>query len=430
MRPLALALLLPALSGAAESQVYFAGSQALSLDQAGAGARAMALGSAYVALADDNSALQWNPAGLASIKRAEIGLHHNSWLGGIVQETSDLAFPTHGWGGLGISENYIDYGSIQSRDAFGNPGPGFYSQRLGLGLGWGESFAQDFDLGLSVKAGHEILGDASYNSVSGGLGAIYRPGPGFSFGAAYNNIGDSGSGNDLASGLLLGAAFQKSSGVWEGLASAGFTVEPTGVNRIQLGAEGKFSALSLRAGYLLNFEDNTWGGLNSLSIGCGFKLSSFSIDYAWLPYGDLGNSQRVSLNYAFVSSLPAPPEASLPRLASTEALSPSARTLPYPPGPALVETHDQDSYQVLSEGYVLGQDLEQQGKAREALSAYRLALSGDPGDLPSWRALAHLYVRFGREDYARSCYLQILKLKGSDSEAEQWLKNQMRTANP
>jgi hypothetical protein len=40
----------------------------------GAGGRALALGGAYRALSDDFSGLYWNPAGLASVRRIEIGL--------------------------------------------------------------------------------------------------------------------------------------------------------------------------------------------------------------------------------------------------------------------------------------------------------------------------------------------------------------------
>jgi Tfp pilus assembly protein PilF len=76
---------------------------------------------------------------------------------------------------------------------------------------------------------------------------------------------------------------------------------------------------------------------------------------------------------------------------------------------------------VLSDGYLLGQDLERAGKDRQAATAYGLAVASDSQDLSSWRALAHLYQRLGHADYARSCWLAIVKQSPEDDEARAWL---------
>ncbi len=46
----------------------------------GVGARAMALGGSYTALAEDGSSCYWNPAGLTGIQNTTIGLYHNPWV--------------------------------------------------------------------------------------------------------------------------------------------------------------------------------------------------------------------------------------------------------------------------------------------------------------------------------------------------------------
>src|SRR6185369_7483472 len=66
------------------------------MDNAGVSARAVGMGSAFVGVADDSSALFWNPAGLGGLDNVELALHHNSWLAGIIQETAVLALPMGG----------------------------------------------------------------------------------------------------------------------------------------------------------------------------------------------------------------------------------------------------------------------------------------------------------------------------------------------
>ena len=52
----------------------------------GVGARAMGMGSAYVALADDPTAVYWNPAGLAGAEGAQVVVMHNEWIQDFRQE--------------------------------------------------------------------------------------------------------------------------------------------------------------------------------------------------------------------------------------------------------------------------------------------------------------------------------------------------------
>ena len=76
--PLALALLL---TGAAHAASRYAG-EFLGL---GAGARAAALGSAYLALADDATAGYWNAAGLSALSGRQVHLTHAEHFSGLIQ---------------------------------------------------------------------------------------------------------------------------------------------------------------------------------------------------------------------------------------------------------------------------------------------------------------------------------------------------------
>ncbi|MBM3287640.1 MAG: UPF0164 family protein, partial [Candidatus Eisenbacteria bacterium] len=79
---LILALAIPGLVHAGEEfeKVGTVGGQFLKL---GVGARATAMGSAFVSVANDPSAVYWNPAGVARIQKNSVALNHTAWLADI-----------------------------------------------------------------------------------------------------------------------------------------------------------------------------------------------------------------------------------------------------------------------------------------------------------------------------------------------------------
>ena len=59
------------------------------------------------------------------------------------------------------------------------------------------------------------------------------------------------------------------------------------------------SFLALRVGYQANLADNQIQGLTGLTAGIGVTYEGLGLDYAYLPYGDLDNTHRISLSYKF-----------------------------------------------------------------------------------------------------------------------------------
>src|SRR5439155_18087839 len=84
---LGLALLSPA---AAHAQFTLgeqrAGTSSATFLKIGVGARAVGLGESFVAVANDPSAIFWNPAGLASLQKEELLFSHAGWPGDIHYE--------------------------------------------------------------------------------------------------------------------------------------------------------------------------------------------------------------------------------------------------------------------------------------------------------------------------------------------------------
>jgi tetratricopeptide (TPR) repeat protein len=411
-----------AVPAAASNLELFPATQVNSLDNAGGGARALALGSAYVAVADDSSAPLWNPAGLARLTQTEIGLHHNAWLAGITQDDLALAVRTQSHGTWALSQDYVDEGSYDGRDANGALTTGFSANRIGLGLGWGGYVGSGLDLGFNLHESRQTLANFDYDSLSGSFGLLYRPMALLQIGLDYNALGNSSSGDPLAAGFRAGASLSLPGASWHSLLAVGADLEPAGVDRLHFGGELGFGPAALRAGYDLAFQDDDLGGLNGLTLGGGLALGPVSVDYAYLPFGQLGVSQRISVQYAFnaANSAPEAPKPP-PKPVATPQPTPQASATPSPvPSPAAGST--EPVFAVLSDGGRLGQALEARGDTISAAQAYHAALALDPQDTPSWRALAHLYVRSGRADDAAECFQGLLRASPGDEEAVEWLR--------
>ena len=290
--------LLAAFAVPAWGQSLTGAGQAMPLENLGASARAMALGSAFVSVADDSSSLFWNAAGLARMQTSELALHHNQWLGGIQQDTIVMGIYSS-VGSLGIAVNNVDYGSIEGRDASGALTSSYGGRETGITAGWGMPLSSNLMAGLSIKSTQQGIANSTYFAYSMDLGALWQWNAATSLGAALNNLGTSVSGSPKASALRLGGSWRTALGADNSLllAAAG-NIELAGTQKLELGAEDTaFKFLALRAGYEFSAVDNEIQGLSGLTLGLGFMVEDWVVDYAFLMYGDLGASNRISLAY-------------------------------------------------------------------------------------------------------------------------------------
>ena len=292
----ALAVLRPA--GAA---TYSVAGLAGPLDNGGAGARALGMGSAFVGVADDASALYWNPAGLARLENLDLALNHNSWLAGIIQENVELAMPAGILGGLAASVDYINYSTLAGYDSSGASTGDYSADRYGLNLGWGKQLFPGFSVGAGLKGSTQNVSGNNYSNLAVDLGLVLKPAKGFHIGLTYTDLGNQVSGYAQPADLNLGASlgFDVNADNHLLIAAAG-TWENNGVNTLQVGLEDVIHQfLALRAGYRGVSADTQIQGLTGLSLGLGVKLGRLDLDYAYLPYGDLGTAHRISLIYEF-----------------------------------------------------------------------------------------------------------------------------------
>jgi hypothetical protein len=272
--------------------------------QEGASARAIAMGSTYVGVAEGSAALLWNPAGLGTMAAPEIAWHHNAGLAGSAQDIAVLGLPLGPWSGLGVAVNYQDDGTFVGRDSGGAVTGDYSARTYGAALGWGAGLPGDLYAGLALKANHQDLAGTNLDAVAGDLGLLWKPSPHFSLGAAYTNLGPDVQGRHLAQGLRVGlSSYLMRDEDFQWLLAVSGEAASYGGNSLNVGLEHTlYKFLALRAGYGLDPAYGANSGSDSIvgwTFGVGLILGSLSVDYAYVPLTDLGTMQRLSLTYAF-----------------------------------------------------------------------------------------------------------------------------------
>lgn len=271
----------------------------------GVGARAMGMGSAYVALADDPTATYWNPAGLAAVRSTQVTAMHNEWLQDFRQEYAAVGAPL-GKGTLGFSlAGFYSSEQLEGRDETGVFTHNFGFNDLSIAAAYGRPLAPGLDAGLAVRYLREMIDDQDAKALAADVGARYRVGSsGFSLGAVAQNIGgkpkfDQGSSTvpmtpiDLPLTLRAGAALTRPLASLHSVGTLSTEIHKSRAEdaRFNLGGELVYKErLALRAGGKFGYD------AEKISFGIGLTQSKLRFDYALVPLSsDLGTTHFFSL---------------------------------------------------------------------------------------------------------------------------------------
>ena len=272
---------------------------AFSAFKSGIGARALAMGGAFVAVADDATAMLWNPAGLAQL--------NDTRLGGM---STDLF-------GLGITHQFV--GAVTT---FAN---------FGIGLGWertsipGQQVDEDEQLGdLFTWTEQAILGTLATNIMDIGLA-----GANVKYYMADSGLGDTASGLGFDLGLLVNLGDMFAVGVtatdlagttisWDGgatdvvsglykagmamklvdgmlILAADMDFDGTALGDAHVGMEfNLIEELALRGGVVLtnSFQDYYF------AVGAGINVAGLYVDAAYMLEEAIGNTLVLSAEFS------------------------------------------------------------------------------------------------------------------------------------
>lgn len=265
----------------------------------GVGARAAAMGEAFIAVAQDASALYWNPAAMSPVLGTNVLLQHTEYIHTVRLEQAMLTHETD-WGtiGLGFTGNYMD--DIERRDEFPTAVPlGTFSvYDVAFLVGYSRYITPNLAAGLTVKPVYERIDDidASGIVVDAGLYHVSQI-EGVNLAAVVGNVGRPMKFDSEEFALpryaKVGAGYSRDVEAMRGgvLVTSDIVFPNDGDARVHLGVEGNYQRrFFLRGGFKAGYYSQ------GATFGVGVSRRRFAVDYAFLVVdNDLGDSHRFSL---------------------------------------------------------------------------------------------------------------------------------------
>jgi hypothetical protein len=301
----------------------------------GVGARAMGMGGAFSGVADDITALYWNPAGIAALKGVNIGFEYNSWFADMKHSFAGISFPVSEEYKIGLSVVIFDAGSIDITTLTSPEGTGssYSVSDIAIGGTIAGKLTEQFSFGITLKYIQNTIFDLTANTLAVDAGTLYDLGlDGLRLGLGVTNLGGEASfeGQSLSVGVNreadqqanitsrpldaqltntpyslplsfragLSYDFLKGTENQNLIVAGDFIHLSDNPEKFHLGAEYVWNnLLSIRGGYQARYDELGF----TLGGGVKFNTESFSgsFDYVYADLGRLGAANRIGVRLTF-----------------------------------------------------------------------------------------------------------------------------------
>ena len=317
------------------SQV-FSGTTAAQFLKIEVGAKSIGMGGAFVSLANDASALYWNPAGIARLQNSDAMFSHTFWLAGTNHDFAGVILKLSDQQAIGISYTSLTVGDMAVRTEMFPDGTGEYfnAADFSIGISYGMNLTDMFSIGFTGKYIGERIWHMSASAIAFDVGVLYNtPIQGLNLGMSISNVGSkiqyAGSDNFInysfdpsqhGNSSNIFSSIQMDSWNLPMIFRVGlsmkfidndinkFTVsvdanDPSDYNEyLNLGCEyGFMKRFFLRVGYKSLFKINSEEGLTA-GVGFVYYITDVNLlrfDYAYADFGRLDAVHRITASFGF-----------------------------------------------------------------------------------------------------------------------------------
>jgi hypothetical protein len=293
-------LFLPAMAFAAQPRVGSTSGQFLKI---GVSARAVGMAEAFLAVADDASALYYNPAGLVHVEGGELFATHVALPADVNYEYTGVVWRLgENLLGLSFGALYTDAMMVTTPTHPEGTGEEFMYSCFQGGLTYARALTDRFSFGATMRhiRMYPMDGEYTMKAWCGDVGSLYHIGyRNLRFGVRIANFGSDLEAIEesyaLPVSISLGIASEPYQAGPHVLTLAGLATKPAdNVEYYNLGTEYWYNDMvALRAGYAFEHDTLSW------NLGAGFKIRAvggeFRVDYSYSGMDYLDDVQRITI---------------------------------------------------------------------------------------------------------------------------------------
>jgi hypothetical protein len=142
------------------------------------GSRAVAMGGSFVAVANDVTAMYWNPSGIARIEQNSALFSHTKWIADIDLNFVGLVIPISTVGSLGVSAKFLTMEQMERTTIESPDGNGelFDAGSYVIGISYGRNLTEQFSIGASFKYIQESIYHSTASAIAFDIGTLFTTG--------------------------------------------------------------------------------------------------------------------------------------------------------------------------------------------------------------------------------------------------------------